>query len=111
MSIAERARGATMKIRSLYLHNFRSFREPTTINFCDELTGEPRPITAIAGTNGSGKTTILEAIEALLDFASDRSGPEDLVKEVRETGLLCLEVSFDAGELPGEDGPAVGEPV
>ncbi len=100
-----------MKIRSLTLHNFRSFRGPTTIDFRDPLSGEARLVTALAGTNGAGKTTVLEAIEALLAYALNPSEPPDLVKEAWETGLICLEVSLDTGELRGELPPARGESI
>ncbi len=100
-----------MKIRSLTLHNFRSFRGPTTIDFRDALSGEARPVTALAGTNGAGKTTALEAIEALLKYAVDSDQPPSLVREAGETGLVCLEVALDSGEWVGASRIARGEPV
>jgi predicted ATPase len=57
-----------MRIREIFLHNLRSFRGDNRISFVDELTDEARSLTVIAGTNGSGKTTIFEAVEGLLSF-------------------------------------------
>ena len=70
-----------MRIRELFFHDFRSFRGPHPISFVDPLTDTVRPISVLAGTNGSGKTTILDSVEALLDFALDPDRPPDLVRE------------------------------
>jgi len=52
-----------MRVRELEFHNFRSFRGRRQISFVDPLTNDVRPVTVIAGTNGSGKTTILDTIQ------------------------------------------------
>jgi predicted ATPase len=88
-----------VKIRSVYFHDFRAFRGEVTISFCDELSGTSRPITVLAGNNGSGKTTVLEAIEALLTFATAPDQPSAFVKEAQATGLIVLELSFGPHEL------------
>ena len=85
-----------MRVRELHFHDFRSFRGENTISFVDPMTDAPRPVTVLAGTNGSGKTTVFEAIEALLAFVVDPENPRDLVLEAFDSGLvrLVLEIEF-----------------
>ncbi|PIY35482.1 MAG: hypothetical protein COZ06_38120, partial [Armatimonadetes bacterium CG_4_10_14_3_um_filter_66_18] len=66
-----------MKLRELIFNDFRCFRGERVISFVDPLTDEPRPMTVIVGTNGTGKTTVLEAIEGLLRYLAygDRQVP------------------------------------
>jgi predicted ATPase len=54
-----------MRVKSIYLENVRGL--PTiALDFTDPVTGQIRPRTVIAGSNGTGKTTILDAIYALM---------------------------------------------
>ena len=71
------------------------------VSFVDPLTYAVGPINVLAGTNGTGKTTILETIEALLAFAMDPDQPRDLVREAMETGLIHMIVEVD---LPAANG-------
>jgi|GEM_PF-1131617 len=57
-----------MKVQSLYLENVRGLPS-MRLDFVDPVSQKIRPRTVIAGSNGSGKTTILEAIGQLLGFA------------------------------------------
>ncbi len=57
-----------MRIRSCYLHSVRGLPD-IDLNFLDQVTGKVRSRTVIAGSNGSGKTTILDVIYALLEMA------------------------------------------
>lgn len=84
-----------MRIREITFHDFRSFRGTRRISFSDLLTDAVKPINVLAGTNGTGKTTILEAIEALLAFALDPDQPPDLVREAMETSLIHLTIEVD----------------
>lgn len=90
-----------MRIREIIFRDFRSFRGERRISFVDPLTDAARPITVIAGTNGTGKTTILDAIEALLAFVVDPDNPKDLIAEVWEGGLICLAVELFPVDMPG----------
>ena len=54
-----------MKIQLLALHNIRGFSS-LRLDFTDMVTGQARPRTVIVGSNGSGKTTMLDAIYELL---------------------------------------------
>jgi len=54
-----------MKVQSLYLENVRGLPS-MRLNFVDRVSQKIRPRTVIAGSNGSGKTTILEVIGQLL---------------------------------------------
>jgi len=55
-----------MKIKELVLKNYKRFVEETKINFCDPDTGEPMDMILLVGNNGSGKSSILQAISAVV---------------------------------------------
>ncbi len=57
-----------MRIESFYMRGVRGLA-PIELDFADPATRTARPRTVIAGSNGTGKTTILEAIYALLELA------------------------------------------
>lgn len=54
-----------MKLRSLTLRNFKKFVLPTTFSFID-TEGNVNAQSLIIGNNGSGKTSILQAIVSLI---------------------------------------------
>jgi len=58
-----------MKIKRLELCDYRNFRGRKVIDFTDPLTGEPLRRAVLVGSNGSGKTTVLEAIAGLVATA------------------------------------------
>jgi predicted ATPase len=96
-----------MRIRELILNNVRSFRGEHRISFVDPLTDQARPLTVIAGTNGTGKTTIFEAIEETIRFLSEldiRRLP--LLSEVQKSGLVILTLEFSKPDL-GDPGPVL----
>ncbi len=88
-----------MRIREILFKDFRSFRGERRIAFTDPLTGMVRPVTVLAGSNGSGKTTILDTIEALLAFALEPDNPSNLIMEAFETSLICMQIELSAREL------------
>lgn len=92
-----------MRIREILFNNFRSFRGEHRISFVDPVTNTVRPLTVLAGSNGSGKTTVLEAIDALLRFLLDPLVTTDFLQEVQTSGLivLTLEISRDDAEADG----------
>jgi predicted ATP-dependent endonuclease of OLD family len=57
-----------MRVESLYLRGVRGLLE-IKLDFVDKAVGQIRQRTVIAGSNGTGKTTILEVICALLEMA------------------------------------------
>ncbi len=57
-----------MKIQSVYLHGLRGLPD-IDLDFVDPATLQPRLRTVIAGSNGTGKTTILDVVFALLEIA------------------------------------------
>ncbi|MEW5987962.1 MAG: AAA family ATPase [Chloroflexota bacterium] len=83
-----------MRIREIVFRDFRSFRGEKRISFVDPLTDTVRPMTVIAGTNGSGKTTILDSIEALLKLVM--GSEEKLIHEAMQSGLIWLELELFA---------------
>lgn len=89
-----------MRIREIIFHNFRSFRGERRISFVDPLTDTVRPVTVLAGSNGCGKTTVLEAIEALLSYELFPNTPNDLLQEIYEDGAAKLVLEFSGTDLP-----------
>ncbi|MEM7533510.1 MAG: ATP-binding protein [Chloroflexota bacterium] len=75
-----------MRIREVYLHNFRCFRGRHRISFVNPVTDTVYPVSVLAGANGTGKTTILEVIDISLTILI--SGVLDF--------LLALQISDDA---------------
>ncbi len=95
-----------MKIREVRIQNFRNFGPALrTISFVDTLTGQARPLTVLVGSNGSGKSTILQTIEGLLDFAVTGYESNEFCSELRKTGLADLDLDF--GERAPENTPSV----
>jgi len=63
-----------MRVKSLYLENVRGL-PPIALDFVDPVTEQIRPRTVIAGSNGTGKTTILGTICTLVNLVVTR--PEE----------------------------------
>jgi len=67
-----------MHVESIRLKYFKRFRD-REFNFLDEETGLARPLVVLVGENGSGKSTVLQAIAATLGTATRRlHEPADL---------------------------------
>jgi predicted ATP-dependent endonuclease of OLD family len=54
-----------MKIKNLELKNYKRFVNEKTVSFCD-TDGKINDLTLIAGNNGTGKSSLLQAIVALI---------------------------------------------
>lgn len=97
-----------MKIKSLTLQNYKRFVKPKTISF-ENSSGEINDVSLIIGDNGSGKTSILQAIVMLLGtIIRENFNPEKLEWagfEYRnlQSGKLPLkieaEILFDEKEI------------
>ncbi len=96
-----------MKIREIVFQDFRSFRGERRISFVDPVTDTVRPVTVLAGANGCGKTTVLDAIEAVLRFFHAKSSLEvpfisqELLKEVQEDGAISLTIEISEKDVLG----------
>lgn len=88
-----------MRIREIAFKDFRSFRGERRISFVDPLTDAVRPVTVLAGSNGCGKTTALDAIEAMLTLKI-KTVRTDMLKEARQTGLIRLTLELSPDDLP-----------
>jgi len=60
-----------MKVQSVQLKYFKKFRDQT-FDFTDSETGLATDIIVLIGMNGSGKTSLLQAIAATLGVATER---------------------------------------
>lgn len=60
-----------MKVQSIELKHFKKFRE-LKLDFTDQETGLAKDLIVLVGMNGSGKTSILQAIAATLGVANGR---------------------------------------
>jgi len=97
-----------MHIRSIRLKYFKKFRD-RTFDFTDPETGTARPLIVFVGENGSGKSTVLQAIAATLGAATRRiRGPGELHWPGFDLELagswnlpseVLLNVGFSAAEL------------
>jgi|APTNR8051073442_1049403.scaffolds.fasta_scaffold00383_22 predicted ATPase len=59
-----------MKIKELIVKNYKRFLEERKISFCDPETGKPMDMVLLVGNNGSGKSSILQAIAAVVGGAA-----------------------------------------
>jgi predicted ATPase len=60
-----------MKVKSLSLQNFKRFQN-YSIDFTEPETGVAKDLIVLVGKNGSGKSTILQAIASMLGTATGR---------------------------------------
>jgi energy-coupling factor transporter ATP-binding protein EcfA2 len=58
-----------MRVERAHVKNFRGLRD-VEIDFRRTTTGEVRPVTVLVGDNGSGKTSVLQAIALTLGTAT-----------------------------------------
>ena len=101
-----------MRIREIVFYNFRGFRGRHQISFVNSVTDEVRQFSVLAGSNGTGKTTILEAIEALIGLMM-HINLTPFLEEIISTGSfvsLAIELSsediatlYDSNTLPEVD--------
>ncbi len=61
-----------MKVQSIQLKYFKRFRNPPVLDFTNPETGLARDLIVLVGGNGSGKSSILQAIAATLGTATGR---------------------------------------
>ncbi len=89
-----------MRVREIIFRDFRNFRGEQRISFVDPVTDQVRPITVIAGTNGTGKTTILDAIEAFLKIIrSPNDQDENALKKSVGNGLASATFEASSDDL------------
>lgn len=68
-----------MKIRKIKLTHFKRFSEPLELDFTNHETGTTHEIVALIGNNGCGKTSVLQAVAAVLGTACGRlKSPDNL---------------------------------
>jgi predicted ATPase len=99
-----------MKIQQVQLKNFKRFKD-LTLDFTDRETGLAQNLIVLIGMNGSGKTSVLQAIAATLGTATGRlKKPSDLVWpgfDIELAGInyggfqpeITLKVQFSTSEL------------
>jgi predicted ATP-binding protein involved in virulence len=64
-----------MKLHSLRIQNFRAIQDSGLLDFTDSIS-QPRSVTLIVGSNGSGKTSILDAIQVVVRCLENPLQPE-----------------------------------
>jgi len=97
-----------MKVQSLHLKHFKRFREQS-FDFTDPETGLAKNLIVLVGKNGSGKTSILQAIAAVLGNAtgrleklSDLNWPGFYLELANSNWQLPMEIKVDVEFSPTE---------
>lgn len=95
-----------MKLHSLEVENFRAIKH-LKLDFTDELS-RPRLMTLIVGPNGSGKTSIFDAIDIVVKTCENSQTPKlrdglilsahQIVREIEHYANIGFEYSFNADE-------------
>src|SRR5207249_9811084 len=81
-----------MKLRKVRIENFRAIKGPEIV--CADAIGAIRPVTVLAGPNGSGKTSVLFAIvQALRGVMGYRTS------DVPEPDELDIHIPLSVGGL------------
>jgi len=79
-----------MAITTLWLHDFRCFTEA-------RLTPDPVGVTVLRGPNGSGKTSLLEAVGFLATQRSLRGAPRDVLIRTGASSAVVRAETVTAG--------------
>jgi energy-coupling factor transporter ATP-binding protein EcfA2 len=96
-----------MQLTHLHIQNFKGIAQ-LDIPFLEEGTTQPRPLTMLLGDNGSGKTTVLQAISLTLSLATRQTTEPSkfgwtgfMAERVSSRGptRVELEVRFEPDEL------------
>jgi predicted ATPase len=83
-----------MRIQSFFLQRVRGLPD-IRLDFLDRATRQVRPRTVIAGSNGTGKTTILDAIYTLLELAGDgKPRPDWLRTPEAQAEMVVTDLPF-----------------
>lgn len=97
-----------LQLMSLRVIGCGPLQEDTLIDFCD-ANGKPRPITVLAGANGSGKTTVLELLLALSEILHPdyKYGPNNILDRTEYAQINWLvnnekPFSIYYGQLPDQ---------
>lgn len=95
-----------MKLHSLQVANFRGIAQ-LRLDLTDILS-RPRPLSLLAGPNGSGKTSFLDAIHTVVRCFEEPPKPmlreglelsaEQLVRDRRNTASIAFDYSIEATE-------------
>src|SRR5689334_9761552 len=92
-----------MRVRSLEIHDLRCFRGKRVLDFTDPVTGDARDRVVLVGSNGSGKTTVFDVVEAMLAFVVDPERPAPILEEA---GLVALTIEQPlSGLVQGQQYP------
>jgi len=96
-----------VKVRSVSIRNFRGIKE-LDLDFVDPRTGKVRDLICLIGDNGSGKTTVLQAIALVLSLATRKISVAEGMKwhgflSERMSSLgatrIALEMEFTDSEI------------
>lgn len=90
------------KIHGVRIERFRAIREPIELDLTTPV-GTPADVVVLAGPNGSGKTSILEAILLSLGQGDLIAGSADAERAWRravpDDAEIWVDVSFDGGKV------------
>jgi hypothetical protein len=89
-----------MRIKRLEIHDLRCFRGKTVLDFTDPSTGDARDRVVLIGSNGSGKTTVFDVVEAMLRLLVEENNPAPILREAGLVVLTFALTEFDEREPP-----------
>ena len=87
-----------MKMKTLKLKNFRSYKDEISVDFCD--------LTAFVGKNDIGKSTILEALDIFFNEGKGviKIDKDDINKQAAQEGNTDIFISVCFEDLPKDKG-------
>lgn len=90
-----------MRVERIHVENFKAFDE-FDLSLIDESTGRPFDLVALTGENGTGKSSVLEAIATAYESGHPGESfrmPADAIRSSQRASRVEVDVSFTENEV------------